>query len=203
MIKIYIADVSNLNIDEDVSKYLPDSRIEKIKKLQKEQDKKLSYGASLLIDKFVLNGDKNAYFLHSDGKPYTSNDVNFSVSHSGDYVAIAVSDKEVGIDIQKCNKRNFHRLAKFVFHENEVNLLNCADDKLETFFELWTKKEAFLKLIGTGFKRKATDIDLSQDIYIENEKKYYFSNRKFEDYYISVCYEEYNTDTEYSIVTLK
>lgn len=203
MIKIYIADVTDLNIDENVLKSFPDIRVNKVEKLPNISDKKLSYGAGLLIDKYVLNGHKDAYFVHSDGKPYTTNGLFFNVSHSGNYVVLAVSDKEIGCDIQKCDEKNYQRVAKFVFHKNEIELLNSTDDKLTTFFEIWTKKEAYLKLLGTGFQRKATDIDLSQDIYRENDKTYFFANWKIDDYFISACYEKSNEEIEYSIVALK
>lgn len=203
MIKIYIADVSDLSINTEILKTLPDIRVKKINKLQNDKEKVLSYGAGLLIDKFILYGNKDAYFVHPDGKPYTSKGLCFSVSHSGNFVVLAVSDKEIGCDIQKCDEKNFQRVAKFVFHKNEIELLNSNDDKLTTFFEIWTKKEAYLKLIGTGFQRKATDIDLSQDIYRENDKTYFFANWKIDDYFISACYEESNEEIEYSIVALK
>lgn len=203
MIKIYIADVTDLNIDENVLKKFPDIRVNKIEKLPNISDIKLSYGAGLLIDKYVLNGDKDAYFVHSNGKPYTTNGLFFNVSHSGNYVVLAVSDKEIGCDIQKCDEKNYLRVGKFVFHKNEIELLNSTDDKLTTFFEIWTKKEAYLKLLGTGFQRKATDIDLSQDIYRENDITYFFANWKIDDYFISACYEESNEEIVYSIVALK
>lgn len=203
MIKIYIADVSDLSINTEILKTLPDIRVKKINKLQNDKEKVLSYGAGLLIDKFILYGNKDAYFVHPDGKPYTSRGLCFSVSHSGNFVVLAVSDKEIGCDIQKCSQRNFERIAKFVFHKNEIELLNSSEDKTTVFFEIWTKKEAFLKHLGTGFNIKATDIDLSQDNYDKNGKTYFFANRKIEEYFISVCYEERNADIEYNIVTLK
>ena len=203
MIKIYITDVSDLSIDTEILKTLPDIRVDKINKLQNNKEKVLSYGASLLINKYVLNGDKSAYFVDSNGKPYSTTGLEFNLSHSDNMIILAVSDNKIGCDIQKFSERNFERMAKFVFHKNEIELLNSNDDKLTTFFEIWTKKEAYLKLIGTGFQRKATDIDLSQDIYRENDKTYFFANWKIDDYFISACYEESNEEIEYSIVALK
>lgn len=203
MLKLYIADVTDVNIDESTLNSFPKARIEKINKLKKQSDKILSYGAGVLINKYVLKGDKSTYYTGENGKPYSTTGDFFSVSHSGNYIALAVSDKEVGCDIQISNEREYLKIAKFVFHKNEIELLNSTDDKKATFFEIWTKKEAFLKLLGTGFQRKATDIDLSQDIYKENDKNYFFANWKKDEYFISVCYEESNEEAEYSIVTLK
>lgn len=202
MIKIYIADVSDLSIDAEILKTLPDIRVEKINKLQNNKEKILSYGASLLINKYVLDGDKSQYSVDSNGKPYSNTGLKFSLSHSDNLVILAVSENEVGCDIQKHSVRNFERMAKFVFHKNEIELLNSAENKDDIFFKIWTKKEAFLKLIGTGFTRNATEIDLSKDKYSENSKDFYFSHWKADDYYISVCTEKNNAEIKTYITEL-
>lgn len=202
MIKIYITDVSDLSIDTEILKTLPDIRVDKINKLQNNKEKVLSYGASLLINKYVLNGDKSAYFVDSNGKPYSTTGLEFNLSHSDNMIILAVSDNKIGCDIQKFSEINFERMAKFVFHKNEVDLLSFANNKADTFFKLWTKKEAFLKLIGTGFTRNATNIDLSQDKYTENSKEYYFFHWKADDYYISICTENSNIQIKNFIVNL-
>ena len=202
MIKIYITDVSDLSIDTEILKTLPDIRVDKINKLQNNKEKVLSYGASLLINKYVLNGDKSAYFVDSNGKPYSTTGLEFNLSHSDNMIILAVSENKIGCDIQKFSERNFERMAKFVFHKNEVVLLKFADNKADTFLKLWTKKEAFLKLIGTGFTKNATDIDLSKDKYTENSKEYYFFHWKADDYYISICTENSNIQIKNFIVNL-
>lgn len=202
MIKIYITDVSDLSIDTEILKTLPDIRVDKINKLQNNKEKVLSYGASLLINKYVLNGDKSAYFVDSNGKPYSTTGLEFNLSHSDNMIILAVSENKIGCDIQKFSERNFERMAKFVFHKNEVDLLSFANNKADTFFKLWTKKEAFLKLIGTGFTRNATNIDLSKDKYTENSKEYYFFHWKADDYYISICTENSNVQIKNYIVNL-
>ena len=202
MIKIYITDVSDLSIDTEILKTLPDIRVDKINKLQNNNEKVLSYGASLLINKYVLNGDKSAYFVDSNGKPYSTTGLEFNLSHSDNMIILAVSENKIGCDIQKFSERNFERMAKFAFHPNELDLLSFANNKADTFFKLWTKKEAFLKLIGTGFTRNATNIDLSKDKYTENSKEYYFYYWKADDYYISICTENSNIQIKNYIVNL-
>ena len=70
----------------------------------------------------------------------------------------------------------------------------------QTFFELWTKKESLLKCIGEGFHRSAKSVDVSGDIYTENNKKYYFKTWYFSDYIMSVCSEnnDYPSSPEYA-----
>ena len=66
--------------------------------------------------------------------------IHFSLSHSGDFVAAAVSDVPCGVDIEKKKPRPERFIKKIM--ENEI---------LDTeFYELWCLKEAYFKLMGTG-----------------------------------------------------
>ena len=102
----------------------------------------------------------------------------FSLSHSGDYVLCAVSDREVGADIQKLQAADFSKLASRFFTEAEYQALEkCVDEaeRQKLFFRLWTKKEAYGKLTGQGVAAILNrDVCFTPDIDI-NEK----SSRSF------------------------
>lgn len=79
-----------------------------------------------------------------------------SISHSGSWVACAVSvDTLLGIDIESINKeRNILALAEHVFNDEE---LACLYDMKEPnrasyFYQLWCQKEAHYKLNGANNK---------------------------------------------------
>lgn len=92
-----------------------------------------------------LESIKIEYSEH--GKPHcTSHDVQFSVSHSGEYVICAADSKRVGADIEKI-KSVPETLVKKIFNKKEAQWVG---DSPERFFEIWTAKEAYLKLIGLG-----------------------------------------------------
>lgn len=77
----------------------------------------------------------------------------FSLSHSGDYVLCAISDREVGADIQKLQTVDFSKLASRFFAEAEYKALEECDSEAERqklFFRLWTNKEAYGKMTGQG-----------------------------------------------------
>ncbi len=117
-----------------------------------------------------LCGAKNPTVLCTEsGKPYFAElSVKFSVSHSGGRVILAVSDKEIGADIQKINPRAM-RVAERFFTESECEYVG---GEVQRFFEIWTKKEAYGKWLGGGFIA-AKDVDVTAlDFYTETDGEY-------------------------------
>lgn len=90
------------------------------------------------------------------GKPILSSapELHFSLSHSGQWIALAVScEAPIGIDIEQPRKpRDFLRIARHYFHADECALLESPPTELLPmhFYRLWTMKEAFFKARGTG-----------------------------------------------------
>lgn len=75
-------------------------------------------------------------------------EIHFNLSHCKYAVACAVADSPVGIDIE-CRGRYKHDLAAYCMSESEVRWIESEDTDMR-FTMLWTKKEALLKLLGTG-----------------------------------------------------
>lgn len=86
--------------------------------------------------------------LHRDdrGRPLLQ-DKYISLSHSGDFVAAAVSLSPVGIDIQ-LKQFVCQKTAARVCCEEEIEYITASPDG---FFTLWTLKEAYIKAAGAGF----------------------------------------------------
>lgn len=106
------------------------------------------------------------------GKPFLSNhkDVNFSISHSKDLWAIVFDNKNIGIDIEYVKKDlDLERCKKIIkrFFVKEDFDYYVKNESIEIFYEMWTKKESMLKLIGTGLR------DISR--YSIFDKKYNFT----------------------------
>ena len=78
-------------------------------------------------------------------------DVQFNLSHSGEYAVCAVSEQPVGIDTEQ-PAEIAHSLAREFFHPDEAAFLDGLPETLyqEYFFRLWTLKEAYVKYLGTG-----------------------------------------------------
>ena len=102
------------------------------------------------------------------GKPYFAGNgqVHFSVSHSGNFVAVAFGELPVGIDLQQHKCRSFEnredavarhkKLASRYFHPREQAYLE--NDPWEGFFRIWTAKESFVKRTGRGIDHGFCDI---------------------------------------------
>jgi 4'-phosphopantetheinyl transferase len=82
-----------------------------------------------------------------------------SLSHSGGWVAVAVSDVgPVGIDVEVHRpRRNFDRIAAAAFGPEEQCLV--AADGAPGFYRIWTLKEAMAKASGTGLAEVADRTD--------------------------------------------
>lgn len=111
------------------------------------------------------------------GKPFIvgRKNVFFNISHSGDYVVCAVSDEEIGADIEKRGKARMEVAGRF-FHKQEVLELEIAPDSERNglFYDYWSIKESFLKYIGTGLTRPLNSFIVrfeGQDIYLQEGTK--------------------------------
>ncbi|MGN0569012.1 MAG: 4'-phosphopantetheinyl transferase family protein [Candidatus Fimenecus sp.] len=131
--------------------------------------------AAALIDMGVLN-------LHyeKNGKPLADNCF-VSISHSENMIAVCTSDKPVGIDIEYIDdSRNFCRLAERFFKDSELEFFNRRKDAV-SFYEIWTKKEAYSKILGTG----TGEIFKGFDVFSLNDVV--FHTEQANDYIITLC----------------
>jgi 4'-phosphopantetheinyl transferase len=106
-----------------------------------------------------------------DGKPMLAKDfqhslLNFNVSHSGDFILVALAyDHDVGVDIELIRTDfDVDEIAKQFFSESECSSLTAqvsADKKHEAFFTCWTRKEAYQKACGVGLNLPLNAFDLA------------------------------------------
>lgn len=122
---------------------------------------------------------------------YTS--INFNISHSGNYVAIIISDNSnVGIDIEDKSDVDFDLMNLFCTKEEMYYITSSQQvkEKTERFYELWTLKEAILKSDGTGINKHFPSLILNNKIIRKkkwNNKTYYISSLKIENIVLSLC----------------
>ena len=151
---------------EEWGKWVSRDRIRKWEEAKTEKRKKEVIAGEYLLNKTLFDLSKErdfkdlqnlslplSYQKNEYGAPYLpGNPFYFNWSHSGDYVALALSKDPVGIDLQK-RKSYKDSVAKKYFPASvweEIKNLN-PEEKEIAFFRCWTLTEAWLKAKGCGF----------------------------------------------------
>ena len=112
----------------------------------------------MLSEVVGVSADKLRFVDERDGKPQVLNadGCDFNISHSGDYVAVAVAQVAVGVDIEKIRPvREMDSIVARYFHPDEGEAWRSIDAGLreEAFFLLWSAREAAMKCTGLGLAR--------------------------------------------------
>jgi 4'-phosphopantetheinyl transferase len=122
---------------------------------------------------------------HASGKPYVvpvsdSAPLRFNLAHSNELAICAFTlESEIGIDLEHIRAfPDAEQIAAPVFSPRENALLKAmpAEQKAETFFHIWVRKEAYVKSMGLDLSTDLCDIEvgtlteISGPLTIFNEK---------------------------------
>ena len=165
-------DQSDLLLEE--SKYiLSDAEKQRASRFHFEIDRKrFSVTRGLLkkvLSKITSKPAQEIQFqFNKHGKPEligSSKNIYFSVTHSGNLGLIAISDlAPIGIDVEQFRKKMItEKIAKRFFSKLEVEafLTLNENEKLQGFFNCWTRKEAFIKAVGKGLSIPLNTFDVT------------------------------------------
>lgn len=110
--------------------------------------------ARLEICRFTgLHNRALKFSVNEYGKPFLTSlpSIHYNISHTGHYVACAIADEPVGIDIE-CIKPIDLKIAERFFAPDETAYI-VDKMSLYRFFEVWTKKESRIKWEGKGLSK--------------------------------------------------
>lgn len=97
---------------------------------------------------------KRIEFVYSEtGKPsLAGTDVAFNVSHSAEWVVVAVGrGRAVGVDIEQIRHGSgVLDIAGRYYSDEERAQVETADDPHRMFFRIWSRKEAYIKARGSA-----------------------------------------------------
>lgn len=129
--------------------------------------KMLKYG---FREFFQTEFKEEAVLKHADGKPYYGINPNlkFNISHCKDGVAVVLSDREVGVDVESMRQVN-GRVVKKCCSRDEADYVYgemtgawerkkesagefLQEAEAERFLHLWTLKESYVKMTGEGLR---------------------------------------------------
>lgn len=158
--EVVVADVELLMEEQIFTRMLMSvspERQQKARRYKFPKGKALSLGAALALDKLLqrrgLRERDQRYLEGKHGKPSFADhpEIHFSISHSSHFVACAMADCEIGIDIQHLVKVN-EPLMRRVLSDEELEMVMAqqGEERQMLFARLWALKEAYLKAVGTG-----------------------------------------------------
>ena len=171
--EVVVADVELLMEEQMFTRMLmsvsPD-RQQKARRYKFPKGKALSLGAALALDKLLqrrgLRERDQRYLEGKHGKPSLADhpEIHFSISHSSHFVACAMADCEIGIDIQHLVKVN-EPLMRRVLSDEELRMVMAlqGEERQMLFARLWALKEAYLKAVGTGITDDFPSFSLEND----------------------------------------
>lgn len=152
--KWYYCNINEISDPERERAYLsmPPAKRARVDRLKNEDARVRSvcahFAAMRLVTETLGIADPVISARESDA-PFIENSTAFiSIAHSDKYVACAVSDVPVGIDIEKIRDVSPALCARVCVDE-ELEYI-AKGDTATRFFEIWTGKEAYFKMLGTG-----------------------------------------------------
>lgn len=90
-----------------------------------------------------------SWCVSTDGKPYIPGMPHFSLSHCKQGVVVVTDEAEVGVDIETIRPLKQDLIERVMNAREQAEIAASSTPEL-TFTQLWTQKEAVLKMRGCG-----------------------------------------------------
>lgn len=176
----------------DYLKLVSKERISKINRFKTNDLKIVSLFAELLI-KEQISAElsipwKNIQFEYNTfGKPSLKSnpDYYFSISHCKNCIAFISDISPIGIDIEQIKTTNLN-IAKRFFTTHEYQYIFNSNDTISSFFEIWTKKEAYIKMLGVGLSKPLNSFDVLNPNLLDVN----FHNILIDNFQLSICHRK-------------
>ncbi|MBQ8969019.1 MAG: 4'-phosphopantetheinyl transferase superfamily protein [Bacteroidaceae bacterium] len=177
---------------------LPEWRRERVLAIRHDAGRRQSLMAYRLLCQGVREAygitEQPTFVYGKHGKPYikSQNEAapHFSLSHCREAVACIIDSRPCGIDIEATGRKVSDSLIRYAMNDDEINLINRplpSEGKLEgwggntlpqkeepegghPFLRLWTRKEAVLKLLGTGIRDTMKEVLVDCPYHLETRE---------------------------------
>ena len=148
LVKIHLINCEDISLDN----LLNSQYISPTEKMSFDNYKNGEVRKEKIVSTYLKNKYIGEYHLNEFGKPISDN-IYFNISHSHYLVGLVIDDVPVGIDIEKIRPVD-KKLSDYVTDEKEKAYVH--DD--QSFYEIWTNKEALVKCVGIGIKVKMNTV---------------------------------------------
>lgn len=202
MVRVYVS-----RLDREISaeeyellyKFVSEHRQKKIDRLKHKEDKlrsllvgslfRFALGEVMCGEKERMSRVEASLQVDSFGKPSLEG-VEFNLSHAGKYVAVAIGEKPLGVDVEGGRKHAARVVSKFHEEEKQWYRMETQKDGAENadkaFYRLWTAKESVMKRDGRGIAMAFDSFSVLAEP-LKNEIHTIWLDK---DYCLSLCTEE-------------
>lgn len=175
-------------------------RQEKIARFRFERDRRLSLGAGVALDLALgavgLRESTATMSQNAQGKPFLREiqGLHFNLAHSGHYAACALSEEqEVGVDVEAIQPAEDALIQRVCTGRERAHLGALPSPEREgQFCRLWTVKESYMKLLGTGLSLapERLEINFAAPTSIRQDGapcRASFAHWRLEDCWLTLC----------------
>lgn len=152
----------------------------------------------IVYRRFGIDPENQQYLRGNYGKPYLNNldGFYFNISHSASVLAIAISNQQIGIDIEQIDCAD-DGITKHFFSIGEQEFITCVakGQKNKRFYQIWTAKEAYIKYCGTGLNMSLSSFSVLEEPISNYIESYQWNN----EYVFSIC-KKHRQNTNFSII---
>ena len=196
MTKVFLVSLSEaLPFRQQLLSSLSGQRKEKAERFVRDIDQARSAIGSLLIRRFA---GKEEILIGPKGKPYFANGPFFNLSHAGEYVGLAVSDEEVGFDLENIERCDLS-IVRAAFTAEEGQRIHSKQD----FALAWTRKEAVAKCLGDGLTnpRLIGVVDLGNGRFQYEGETFFIETLPLDGHYLSVATKKAPPEIQLEVIS--
>ena len=123
--------------------------------------------------------------LDKFNRPYIDKNIDFNITHSGDFVLCAVSNKSrIGIDIEEIKDLKIEEFSSILSIEEQKSI-SAHFSPIDAFFKVWTQKEAIIKANGKGLGIEMSEVIITNDTAECENQTWYLQELKINSNYSS------------------
>ena len=125
-------------------------RKEKALRFIQRDDRLRSLAAGYLMQKYLPGFSEDRLWTGKQGKPFLRGGPAFSISHGGNYVALAWDEKAggVGVDVEPIGEMEYYQSILPFYTTAEEQKAIGSDARKAVW--VWTRKESLYKCVGEG-----------------------------------------------------
>lgn len=217
MLQVYAVSIKGIVIDPEWLHYISEEKRQRMLGVRDPQYLAQVLAGDLLIRYLAVQhlnvSNSTLRFQYNEGgKPFLEapdSDFHFNLAHSGEWVVCAVDKQPVGIDVQLMEPIDLN-LAKNVLapHAYRYYLSLPHEKRPDYFYDLWTLRESYLKLVGKGM----SEINSAAEFYsaqvdtpqaANHPKVYYQRHDLGTNYKVAACTNLADISDKIEIITMK